>query len=42
MIGTMENQIICHCKQVSFADVEQALHRESRFSDVEKAFEDVQ
>ncbi len=38
----MENIIICHCKQVSVADIEKALHESARFSDVEKAFEEVQ
>ncbi len=38
----MENIIICHCKQVSVADIEKALHENTRFSDVEKAFEEVQ
>lgn len=38
----MENYLICKCKRVSYADVEQALHRETQFENVEKAFEDVQ
>ena len=38
----MENKIICNCKQVSVADIEQALHTNKHFSDVEKAFEEVQ
>ena len=38
----MENIIICHCKQVSVADIEKALHTNQHFSDVEKAFEEVQ
>lgn len=38
----MENIIICNCKQVSAADIEKALHEHERFSDVEKAFEEVQ
>ena len=38
----MENKIICNCKQVSVADIEKALHEHSRFSDVEKAFKEVQ
>lgn len=38
----MENKIICNCKQVSVADIEEALHKHERFSDVEKAFEEVQ
>lgn len=38
----MENKIICNCKQVSEADIEKALHTGKTFSDVEKAFEEVQ
>lgn len=38
----MENKIICNCKQVSVADIEQALHTHERFENVEKAFEEVQ
>lgn len=38
----MENKMICNCKQVSEADIEKALHEHERFSDVEKAFEEVQ
>ncbi|WP_276747173.1 (2Fe-2S)-binding protein, partial [Ruminococcus champanellensis] len=38
----MENYTICHCMQVTYADVENALHRETRFENVESAFEDVQ
>ena len=38
----MENKIICHCMDVSFADVDSALQKCSSFSDVEKQFEEVQ
>ena len=38
----MENYTICHCKKVTYADIENALHNESKFENVEKAFEDVQ
>ncbi len=38
----MENKIICNCKKVSVADIEKALHEHSHFSDVEKAFKEVQ
>ena len=38
----MENIMICNCKQVSVADIEKALHENKNFSDVEKAFEEVQ
>ena len=36
------NVMICNCKQVSYADVEDALHQMERFSDVVKSFEEVQ
>ena len=38
----MENYIICNCKNVTYADVENALFNETKFENVEKAFEDVQ
>ena len=38
----MENKIICNCKKVSVADIEKALHEHAHFSDVEKAFKEVQ
>lgn len=38
----MENKTICFCKNVSVADIEKALHEHERFTDVEKAFEEVQ
>ena len=38
----MENKIICNCKQVSVADIEKALHGNKTFTEVEKAFEEVQ
>ena len=38
----MENYTICKCKQVTYADVENALHNETKFENVEKLFEDVQ
>ena len=37
-----ENKVICHCKHVTLADIDRVLHESQRFSDVEKAFEDVQ
>ena len=37
-----ENTMICNCKQVSLAPIEDALHHLKTFSDVEAAFEDVQ
>ena len=36
-----ENYMICNCKQVSFADIADALHRHEDFTDVLKAFEEV-
>ncbi len=38
----MENYKICNCKNVSYADVENVLHNSTSFSDVEKAFDEVQ
>ena len=38
----MENYLICKCKKVSYADVEDALHKAKIFESVEKSFEDVQ
>ena len=38
----MENYEICHCKKVSYADVEHALEHEDKFNSVEKMFADVQ
>lgn len=36
------NEELCHCKHVSMADIDRALHQNTRFSDVEREFEDVQ
>ncbi len=36
------NEMICKCKQVSYHDVETALHQMDQFEDVLKAFEEVQ
>lgn len=38
----MENYKICHCKNVSYFDVEDALNKSEKFADVEKTFEEVQ
>ena len=38
----MDNYMICNCKKVSFVDVENALHTEENFSDVQEAFKHVQ
>ena len=38
----MENKMVCNCKQVSVADIEKSLHEHEAFSNVEKAFEEVQ
>ena len=37
-----ENYEICHCMNVTYYDVEDAMHQSQRLSDVEKIFEDVQ
>jgi NAD(P)H-nitrite reductase large subunit len=34
--------MICNCKKVSYGDIEDALHTLPKFTDVLKAFEDVQ
>lgn len=34
--------MICNCKQVSFYDVEDAVHQLDKFEDVLSAFDDVQ
>ncbi len=36
------NEIICNCKQVSYADIADALHKIDRFEDVVKSFDEVQ
>ena len=36
------NREICHCKKVTYNDIEKALHDSKNFGQVEKAFEDVQ
>ncbi|MBR3837380.1 MAG: (2Fe-2S)-binding protein [Clostridia bacterium] len=36
-----ENYMVCNCKQVSYAAIADALHRNKNFSDVLEAFEDV-
>jgi NAD(P)H-nitrite reductase large subunit len=38
----MENYIICHCKQVSYTDIEHALENHSKMEDVLEVFNDVQ
>ena len=37
-----ENRVICKCKQVSYADVEKALHQINRLDDMVKEFDEVQ
>ena len=36
------NEVICKCKHVTTADIENALFQHSRFSDVEAEFAEVQ
>ena len=38
----MSTGMICNCKQVSYADVENALHQMDKFDDVLSAFDEVQ
>ena len=37
-----ENYMVCNCKQVSYADIEDALHEHEHFDGVLDAFADVQ
>ena len=37
-----ENYMICNCKQVSYGDIEDALHEQKKFDDVMDAFKGVQ
>ncbi len=37
-----ENEIICNCKQVSYADIAKALHNHNKMEDVIEVFKDVQ
>ncbi len=36
------DEMICNCKQVSFGDVEDALHQMDHFEDVKQGFNEVQ
>lgn len=38
----MENYMICNCKQVSYFDVEDALHQLDKLEDVQALFKQVQ
>ncbi|MBE7040715.1 MAG: (2Fe-2S)-binding protein [Ruminococcaceae bacterium] len=38
----MENYMVCNCKQVSYADISDAVHNNTNFADVLKTFEEVQ
>jgi NAD(P)H-nitrite reductase large subunit len=37
-----ENYMVCNCKQVSYADIVDALHEHNRMEDVQDVFKDVQ
>lgn len=37
-----ENYIVCNCKQVSYADIADALHTHNKMEDVIDVFKDVQ
>ena len=37
-----ENYTVCNCKQVSYADIADALFKHEKFTDVLEAFEDIQ
>ena len=41
-VNNTENELICKCKKVSYADIERAVHEHTRFPDLEKEFEEVQ
>ena len=38
----MDNHVICNCKQVTYFDVEDALHQAKSFADLEQTFKEVQ
>ncbi len=38
----MENKVICNCMNVTYSDVENALHSMTKFEDVEQEFNEVQ
>lgn len=38
----MENYTICKCKNVTYFDVEDAVHHAKTFEDLEKVFDEVQ
>ncbi len=38
----MENTILCNCMNVTYNDVDKAMHSHETFPDVEKEFEQVQ
>jgi NAD(P)H-nitrite reductase large subunit len=38
----VENYMVCHCKQVSYADIANALEQHKNLDNVLEAFEDVQ
>lgn len=38
----MENYMVCNCKQVSYADISDAIHNNTKFDDVLKTFDEVQ
>lgn len=40
--SVMENRLICKCKKVTYADIEQVLHSSKTFDEVESAFAEVQ
>ena len=37
-----ENYIVCKCKKVSYADIEDALHANQKFDNVLESFDNVQ
>lgn len=41
-MATRENQLICNCKKVYLADIEQALHNHKSLGSVEEEFKEIQ
>lgn len=38
----MENRLICKCKQVTYFDIEDAIHQAASFDDLEQMFREIQ
>ena len=42
MQNTLVDEVVCKCKNITLADIEDALHSHARFENVEKEFSEVQ